>query len=321
VNLGGIDQPVIGQRKVTHDIRMKEGQVNVLGGLMQLQETKTKTGIPGISAIPLVGRLFSQESISNDASELVIALVPHIIRKAEITAENLRGIAVGNQTVVKLNYGARPSDQPSQPAQPETPAPKPAPAPAAAGVPPAATPPATTTPAQPSPAPATPPPPPQPPVAVAPTAPPAAATPADQAKATVTLSPAQLQTQVGGTVTLNFAVSNAADLFSMPLTFTFDPRVVRLSDVTQGTVLSSDGIRAAFSKNIQNDSGTASVSISRMFGKPGVSGNGILLTLVFQGVAAGQSQVTLPQVGLRDSKGNLIPLTSDQPPRAVIVVR
>ena len=67
VDLGGIDQPVIGQRKVTHDIRMKEGEVNVLGGLMQLQETKTKTGIPGLSSIPLVGRLFSAESVSKDA--------------------------------------------------------------------------------------------------------------------------------------------------------------------------------------------------------------------------------------------------------------
>jgi len=159
------------------------------------------------------------------------------------------------------------------------------------------------------------------PATSAPAAPPAATAPADQTKATVVFSPAQVQTPVGGTVSVNFMVSNAADLFSMPLTFTFDPHVVRLSDVTQGPVLASDGVRAAFSKNIQNDSGTASISISRMFGRPGVSGNGVLLTLVFQGVAAGQSQVTLPQVGLRDSKGNLVPLTSAQPPQAVITVK
>ena len=50
-------------------------------------------------------------------------------------------------------------------------------------------------------------------------------------------------------------------------------------------------------------------------------GNGVLLTLVFQGVAQGSSNITLPQVGLRDSKGNLIPLQSDAPPQAVITVR
>ena len=40
VNLGGIDQPIIGQRKVSHDIRMHEGEVNLLGGLIKQQDTK-----------------------------------------------------------------------------------------------------------------------------------------------------------------------------------------------------------------------------------------------------------------------------------------
>jgi hypothetical protein len=287
-----------------------------------LQETKTKTGIPYLSAIPIVGHLFSQESTSQDASELVIALVPHIIRRAEITPENLRGIAVGNQTVVKLNYGPRASQQSPQAEAPvpATPAAAAAPTPAPAGVvvgPPGNTPPAATTPAQP--AATTPPAPPPPPVAVAPITTPAS--PADATKATVVFSPAQAQTTVGGTVSVNFTVSNAADLFSMPLVFTFDPHVVRLSDITKGDALATDGLAVAFSKNIQNDSGTASVSLSRMFGRGGVMGNGTLLTLVFQGVAAGSSQVTLPQVGMRDSKGNLVPLQSDQPPKAVIAVR
>ena len=66
---------------------------------------------------------------------------------------------------------------------------------------------------------------------------------------------------------------------------------------------------------------TASVGLGRPFGKTGIMGNGVLVTLVFQGVASGQSVITLPQVGLRDSKGGLIPLQSDTPPQAVISVR
>jgi general secretion pathway protein D len=321
VNLGGIDQPVIGQRKVTHDIRMREGQVNLLGGLMQLQETKTKTGVPGISSVPVVGRLFSKESVAQDQSELLIALVPHIIRRPEITAENLRGIAVGNQTVVKLSYKPRPAEQSGQPAQPPA---TPQAAPAGTATSPTGT--VISLPATPAPGANPPAPPPAPPPVAVPVAPvPAPAAPAkpgnEPPKASVMFTPPQAQTQVGGTVSLNFMVSNAQDFFSAPLTFTFDPRVVRLSDVIRGGVLSSDNLPPAFTKNIQNDTGTASVSFSRGFGMSGVTGNGILLTLVFQGVAAGSSTVTLPQVLLRNSKAEPIPLQTEKPPEAVITVR
>src|SRR5262249_50886693 len=61
VNLGGIDQPIIGQRKVIHDIRMRDGEVSLLGGLVNQQDTKTKTGVPGLASLPVLGRLFSGE--------------------------------------------------------------------------------------------------------------------------------------------------------------------------------------------------------------------------------------------------------------------
>ena len=75
--------------------------------------------------------------MQKDQSELLIALIPHIIRRPEITAENLKGIAVGNQTVVKLSYGPRASDQPAPQTQPPAAeATPPAPAPAVVANPP-----------------------------------------------------------------------------------------------------------------------------------------------------------------------------------------
>ncbi|HYW42379.1 MAG TPA: secretin N-terminal domain-containing protein, partial [Bryobacteraceae bacterium] len=106
VNLGGIDQPIIGQRKVEHDIRMHEGEVNLLGGLIQQQDSKEITGIPGLNSIPLLRRLFSGESVSRNRDELMIALIPHIVRRPDLTPDNLRGIAVGNATSIKLSYAA-----------------------------------------------------------------------------------------------------------------------------------------------------------------------------------------------------------------------
>src|SRR5450432_1536934 len=110
VNLGGIDQPIIGQRKVSHKVRMREGEVNLLGGLTKYQDSKSKTGIPGLASIPLLGRLFSGESIDRERSELMIALIPHVVRRPEFTEENLRGIAVGNQASVHLSYSRKPSE-------------------------------------------------------------------------------------------------------------------------------------------------------------------------------------------------------------------
>src|SRR5712671_4441305 len=60
VNIGGIDQPVIGQRKIEHEIRLKEGEVNLLGGILEEQDIKSLSGIPGLAQVPLLKYLFSQ---------------------------------------------------------------------------------------------------------------------------------------------------------------------------------------------------------------------------------------------------------------------
>ena len=63
VNLGGIDQPVVATSKIINDVRLRQGEVNLLGGLMQKQDTKSTTGIPGLSSIPILGKLFSSDTI------------------------------------------------------------------------------------------------------------------------------------------------------------------------------------------------------------------------------------------------------------------
>jgi len=59
-NIGGISQPIIGQRKIEHEIRLKEGEVNLLGGMLEDSTTKSLSGIPGLSQIPILRYLFGQ---------------------------------------------------------------------------------------------------------------------------------------------------------------------------------------------------------------------------------------------------------------------
>jgi general secretion pathway protein D len=114
-------------------------------------------------------------------------------------------------------------------------------------------------------------------------------------------------------------VENASDLFTAPVRLQFDPKVLRLNDVTPGNLLTSDGKPILpMSKNILNDTGEASVTLSRAPGAGGVSGSGTLMTFIFQAAAPGATTVTLPDFALRDSKLQQI---AGAPPPVMITVR
>src|SRR5579863_5128018 len=108
INIGGISQPIIQQSANVADIRLREGEVNILGGLSQTQDTSLVNGIPGLVNIPVLGRtLFGSDHTDKIKAELMIALVPHIVRTPDYSAENLRGIYAGTDQVVKINYAPK----------------------------------------------------------------------------------------------------------------------------------------------------------------------------------------------------------------------
>jgi general secretion pathway protein D len=103
VNIGGISQPVIGQNKNTADIRLQEGEVNILSGLSQNTDGSTVAGLPGLTNIPLLGQfLFGSSTKNRVNNELMIALIPHIIRTQDYTSENTKGVYTGTEQAVKV---------------------------------------------------------------------------------------------------------------------------------------------------------------------------------------------------------------------------
>ncbi|HTC63573.1 MAG TPA: cohesin domain-containing protein [Candidatus Saccharimonadales bacterium] len=98
VNIGGINQPVISQRSIEHDIRLKDGEVSVLGGLMEQTDSDAINGIPGLAKIPFFRNFFSGNVIDHERDEILIVLIPHIVRLPSISAENLRSISSGTDT-------------------------------------------------------------------------------------------------------------------------------------------------------------------------------------------------------------------------------
>jgi general secretion pathway protein D len=97
-NIGGINQPIIGQRTIENDIRLKDGESNMLGGLIERTDTKNINGIPGLAQLPLLRYLFSDNSTSVAESEVLIVMTPHVLRFPSISAENLRTLAAGTDS-------------------------------------------------------------------------------------------------------------------------------------------------------------------------------------------------------------------------------
>src|SRR5256885_2158486 len=101
-NIGGISQPIIGQRKIEHEIRLKEGEVNLLGGILEDQQTKALSGIPGLANVPILKYLFSQTNTEHRENEIVFVLIPHIIRGPEGSRSNLDMLDVGTANALEL---------------------------------------------------------------------------------------------------------------------------------------------------------------------------------------------------------------------------
>ena len=300
VNLGGINQPIIGQRKISHDIRMHEGDVNLLGGLINQQDNKQITGIPGLSSIPILRRLFSGESVDHQRDELMIALIPHIVRRPQLTPDNLKGISVGNAQTIKLNYAPPEADTVTPQPAAKPPAVVPA-GPSAIAAPPAVVPPGAPTPGAPPPPPATAPPVTAPPATAPPATAPPTANPAGNTR--ILFTPYTVETTQGGSFTVTLSVENASDAALAPVQLRYDPKLLRLNDAVSGNFLASDGKQPVFTKNIQNDSGAATIQINRPPGAPGVSGSGSLVTLTFQAIGKGSTAVEVPNLALRNSRG------------------
>jgi general secretion pathway protein D len=271
LNLGGLSQPVIGQKKNEADIRLKDGEVSLLGGLMSDQDTSTVGGIPGLVNIPILGKyLFGNVSKDRQKEQLMIALIPHIVRRPDITGLNLRAISAGTDATVKLSYAPKVDGL-------AAPATAPAVVPDGAGAVPATAPGA--------------------PAATTPTVTPAV----PGGPAGLAFNPANIQAQLSSPVTISLQARNITDLTSAPVKIRWDPKVLRLEMISPGALLMQDGKIIAPSLDIRNDTGDASIEVNRVAGAGGVNGSGPLLQFTFTAVGKGTTTVSVTEVPLKNS--------------------
>src|SRR5208282_2716714 len=136
--IGGIQQPVIAQNKIQQEVRLKEGEVSILAGLIQRIDTKTLNGWPWLANIPIMRYLFSADQTELQETEDLIVLIPHIVRMPDWTKANLRGLYSGTETypAVRKELDVKaPSYNPGLQAPSTGPAPSGAGAPSGLGTP------------------------------------------------------------------------------------------------------------------------------------------------------------------------------------------
>jgi general secretion pathway protein D len=90
---GGL--PTFGNRSITTTIRLRDGETNLLAGLIRDDERDVLAGVPGLSDLPIVGRLFAHNRRERQETDIIITLTPHIIRVLDLTEDDLRPFRVG----------------------------------------------------------------------------------------------------------------------------------------------------------------------------------------------------------------------------------
>jgi general secretion pathway protein D len=285
VTQGTFTQPILTQRQVEQDIRLKEGESNVIGGIIQETDTLSVEGVAGLEKIPILKYLFSTQKTQKDETQLIIAITPHIVRLPEMLEEDLEPInLLGSGTtprLLKKMVPAATSDTPQPAEKPVAPPTKPAlPVPAGSS-------------GETKPAPSM-----------------------DQANSPAHTGPRLAflklisppnEISKGGRGNVSAMVENGQDIFAASCSLSFDPKLLKLIDVQNGGFLSGDGKLLALAPRIDNESGQAVISISRPPESAGINGNGVLLNLIFEAVAPGNAQISFAQGTIRDAAQNTLP--------------
>ncbi len=308
VNISGVNQPVIGQRKIEQVIQLKEGEPSILAGILTRQESNQLAGTPGLSDIPLLKRLFSTVSRDKTQDEVVFLLIPHIVREPLVTRMNTRAIDTGTGQSIELRREAVPDAPPAADTSASVTTGAFQQQRAAAGPPVTAAQAASAmigqvgnenTPAAQR-------------AQAALNNPVAAMLPQQGVPAgagapiSFSVTPASASQAVGTTFQMAVVASGAKDLYAVPVQVQFNPALLSLVNVDSGEFLGRDGQAVAVVHRDEGN-GLVTISVSRPPAVRGVDGQGSVCVLTFKANAAGEATVSLSKVGAKDSSQTSLP--------------
>jgi general secretion pathway protein D len=315
--ISGVTEPIIAQNIVDQVVRLREGEASILGGIQEKQDQTSWSGIPGLSAIPILKYLFGSRDHTITDQELVFLVVPHIVRSQQLDPVNLRTIDTGVGNQIELRHisidGAGTSPAAPAPAVlpvrpgagnrssvgtvPGQSAESAAPA-ALAQLRDAAD--ANSTVAADAAATADHPP--------APSMPPAAPRP-DSVRLALAGPPAPVPT--GSAFKSPVVLTGGSDIASVPMQIQYDPAKLTLVSVEQGDFLGKDG-KAVALVHREDGSGNITINAARPPGSPGVSGTGAVCILSFQAKSPGPTSIIITRPAALNSAQQQLPALGGQ---------
>jgi general secretion pathway protein D len=270
----------VGTRNATTVLRLKDGETQILAGLISDEDRKTASKVPGLGQIPILGRLFSSHKDDNSKTEIVLSITPHIVGSARLPSVDEVEYWAGTESFVRnglLNIKPLGKITVASSASAATSLVRSRPVGAQRrDVPPGPQLPATVNP--------------------------------------VTLSwqgPAQVKP--GEMVTLTLNVHSLQPVNSLGLLVSFDPGVFKAIDAVEGGFLKQDGMQSALNKTIDQAGGQILLDVSGG-GSDGASGAGSLVTLVFEALSANpKSQIVVGRLAPGGPGGEALTATPPEP--------
>jgi general secretion pathway protein D len=207
---GFADIPIISNREIKNVIRLKDGETNLLAGLLRDEERKSLRGIVGLSSIPIIGNLFGSTDKTIDQSDLVLTVTPYIIRSLQRTADDDKPLWIELEGISSMGRGERSPideasggsatvDQPGIMPVPEEAEEKPQ---------------------------------------------------EDLGAGEVSLDPASFEVPQGREFRISVNVRSQQEIGNMSVSLSFDPQVAKLKDVIEGGMIRMPGAKVPFLKNI-----------------------------------------------------------------------
>ena len=256
---GIADIPIISTREIKNIIRLKDGETNLLAGLLKDEERLSTRGIVGLKSIPILGGLFSGTEKTVQQWDVLMTITPYIIRSIPITEDDLKPLwinlgssfssskgsqvreGVDEATLDRLREQRR-EDQPGQ----------------------------------------------------------------TREQNRVSLSPGNFEITEGREFRVSVVVQSAEEISSMTLNLSFNPQVLELKQVVQGSIATRLGQDVPFLQNIDNSSGTCTIGFSSTDIARGFKGSGRVASLVFQSIAKGDSPLSFSSVTANSPTGAAI---------------
>ncbi len=261
---GFADLPIITSRQIKNVMRLRDGETNLLMGLLKDTERTTLKGIPGIKEIPIIGALFSYTDQEIQQTDVIMTITPHILRSIPLGPEDYAPIWLPLEGISGSEGGGRlprirgrdsaatddmmdviRSDRPQQ----------------------------------------------------------------ERGRNRITLSPPGFETGTGREARVNVSMTTEEELQNMTLNISFDPQVLKLKAIVRGNVLARLGENPSVLENIDNASGTCIIGFTAPLNQS-IRGSGNIVTLVFDALAAGRSEVAVSSISANSTRGQPVSFDS-----------